>query len=812
MSEEKRVRARVQNKRKTEAEWYLDVYDKEGNLREDAFVPLKGEIIIFAADQSEENPEGSEYDRFKFGDGITNVIDLPFVNKDILNKIEEVKENIIIDITDNLPTENINSKALYRLFSATFIHNRHIVDNSICYCVENLPEIGEPATDGNQSITAYYNMSDKQVYGYLNEILALVFGIPAGWYDAGTLLAAQGWNYAGVISDITLDPNDSAIRVLLNAKVYAPINNSYKEITNDELNERFPVITEAGHWVHTVQNREGKEPEYTALPISHSPNDTAKYQIPLREDGVIKTQAPRERLDATNKEYVDAQIQDKAYGNAEKKYHTTNIHYYTDEINQGNASIGLHQNAEESEQEHIPLRQRNGLMTANVPENAPDNAVVNKGYVAANTAIKLTNFDESWGHNRVFYLKNGEVLETTETSVTAPEAGKSIMVCALNDEVDGDYSYIDANGNPIAPPSQYGWEGALATPIVTINNGIASWEPIEGATKYSYIIGTPTAYNSTNNSFASTYNRVYVERTNGRGVYSRYVLTTVNAPKDPDPADFAENTCLDSVPMRMNNGYIMAPIIKADDQKALDKIAERGYSLDYYLMPKSYTDSYTDRLFTLGENKGLIGGSNCYNIGANGISSGMRCNVNANQAFALGEDINITENGWASFAVNKDNTVNHAQCFVAGRGNESGRNCQAVFGQYAAITNNFYMHVGVGSSPENRKTGFGVTTSGNAELLGNLWINGTPTQNKHAATKKYVDDAIKAIPAPEKQDLTPYATIKYVDEQDSKLNDAIKAVSNQIPAISQEDEGKFLTVVNGVIGLKKIDNAEDGEF
>ena len=80
MSEEKRFKARVQHKRKTEKEWRLDVYDAEGNLREDAFKPLKGELIIFAADYSAENPTGYKYDRFKFGDGITNAIDLPFVN------------------------------------------------------------------------------------------------------------------------------------------------------------------------------------------------------------------------------------------------------------------------------------------------------------------------------------------------------------------------------------------------------------------------------------------------------------------------------------------------------------------------------------------------------------------------------------------------------------------------------------------------------------------------------------------------------------------------------------------------------------
>lgn len=308
--------------------------------------------------------------------------DMDVVNKNYVDSL--LTESSGIKNVTELPS-NPDDKLFYRLFTATFIHNKHLVDNSKCYCVDTLPEVGEPATDGNQSIRAYYNMSDGQVYGYLNTTLASMFGIPAGWYDAGMLLNAQGWSYAGIISDIALDPNDSAIRTLISTSVYISANGTYKEVTNDELNRRFPEVTELGHWVHTIQNREGKEPEYVAYPISFSANDSAKYQIPLRENGRIRSLLPENDYDVANKNYVDFEIQNKAYGNPEHKYHTTNIHYYSDEHNHGNASIGLHQNAEDSEQEHIPLRQRNGLMTCNVPEGASDNAVVNKGYV--NSAV-----------------------------------------------------------------------------------------------------------------------------------------------------------------------------------------------------------------------------------------------------------------------------------------------------------------------------------------------------------------------------------------------------------------------------------------
>ena len=71
----KQLKARVSHKHKTEAEWYLDVYTSAGGstLRADPFIPLNGELIIFDTDSNHPNK------RFKFGDGITNVIDLPFV-------------------------------------------------------------------------------------------------------------------------------------------------------------------------------------------------------------------------------------------------------------------------------------------------------------------------------------------------------------------------------------------------------------------------------------------------------------------------------------------------------------------------------------------------------------------------------------------------------------------------------------------------------------------------------------------------------------------------------------------------------------
>ena len=57
------VKARIQLKCDTESNW-----DKARN-----FIPLKGEIIIYSADESH------PFSRLKAGDGTTPVIDLPFI-------------------------------------------------------------------------------------------------------------------------------------------------------------------------------------------------------------------------------------------------------------------------------------------------------------------------------------------------------------------------------------------------------------------------------------------------------------------------------------------------------------------------------------------------------------------------------------------------------------------------------------------------------------------------------------------------------------------------------------------------------------
>ena len=91
---EKTINSRIIHKHDVEANW----------LKAINFIPQQGEIIIYDIDAN------YNYERFKIGDGITNINNLPFANQSdwnvtdenssgyIKNKPEETTEDEIIDL------------------------------------------------------------------------------------------------------------------------------------------------------------------------------------------------------------------------------------------------------------------------------------------------------------------------------------------------------------------------------------------------------------------------------------------------------------------------------------------------------------------------------------------------------------------------------------------------------------------------------------------------------------------------------------------------------------------------------------------
>ena len=145
------------------------------------------------------------------------------IAEEVLEKVPSGGGAAIIDVIA-LPTENIDEDSFYRLLTGTFVLAKTTYDSFTCYCVESLPETGEPVTVDMQSITAYYNVQDGGVYGYINDMLSAAVGVPAGWYALDILAPSFGVGWGGVITNILDDPNDGAFRLLLEYVVY-----SYKD-------------------------------------------------------------------------------------------------------------------------------------------------------------------------------------------------------------------------------------------------------------------------------------------------------------------------------------------------------------------------------------------------------------------------------------------------------------------------------------------------------------------------------------------------------------------------------------------------------
>ena len=87
---EKKINSRIINKHDTEAHWILA----------ENFTPMAGEIIIYDRD------ENYNYERFKIGDGVTLVNELPFAiaatSRSDWNQVDETKPDFILNKPENI--------------------------------------------------------------------------------------------------------------------------------------------------------------------------------------------------------------------------------------------------------------------------------------------------------------------------------------------------------------------------------------------------------------------------------------------------------------------------------------------------------------------------------------------------------------------------------------------------------------------------------------------------------------------------------------------------------------------------------------
>ena len=130
----------------------------------------------------------------------------------------------IIDVVE-LPTENINEKAFYRVLTGTFVFDNEPMTTYTCHCVEMLPEIGIPVTDADMTvIIAYYNINDGICYGYIDDMLSAGLGVPTGWYNIGDLLTVAEVTYAGVVNSMEEASVEDVLYLVLGSLIH-----SYKD-------------------------------------------------------------------------------------------------------------------------------------------------------------------------------------------------------------------------------------------------------------------------------------------------------------------------------------------------------------------------------------------------------------------------------------------------------------------------------------------------------------------------------------------------------------------------------------------------------
>lgn len=151
--------------------------------------------------------------------------------------------NVFVDVME-LPTEHIDTNTIYRLWQVTkaeWVLNGELVTDGgmICEVVDTLPEVGNMCYTGT-SMYSYYQRSDYNTYGYVDENLSAMMSVPVGWYLAEMLFAALGYTYNGVVPSLK-DASKQGYYLLIALEpsfyVYSQITQEYikTKITTDDI-------------------------------------------------------------------------------------------------------------------------------------------------------------------------------------------------------------------------------------------------------------------------------------------------------------------------------------------------------------------------------------------------------------------------------------------------------------------------------------------------------------------------------------------------------------------------------------------------
>lgn len=112
----KTINTRVQLKSDTEENWKKSVLETDGGTKASgtSFVPLMGELIIYTADSTH------PFSRLKVGNGLTNVVALPFIDSATVNGVNSFIEKYIN--AESFPQQGSVSKLYIDLTSKKIYH------------------------------------------------------------------------------------------------------------------------------------------------------------------------------------------------------------------------------------------------------------------------------------------------------------------------------------------------------------------------------------------------------------------------------------------------------------------------------------------------------------------------------------------------------------------------------------------------------------------------------------------------------------------------------------------------------------------
>lgn len=148
------IKTRVRLKSDTEANWNK-AGPRDGSS---GFIPLLGELIVYTADATH------PFSRLKVGDGVTNVVNLPFIDSGTLNG-EEV-EIVKIENFNAFPSPGSNDKLYVDLSTSRIYHyapasgytqlsnfTLNVSKDSVGSVVSWLPGITTKASVANNTLT-----------------------------------------------------------------------------------------------------------------------------------------------------------------------------------------------------------------------------------------------------------------------------------------------------------------------------------------------------------------------------------------------------------------------------------------------------------------------------------------------------------------------------------------------------------------------------------------------------------------------------------------------------------------------------------